>query len=380
MSLFETSEDPVQELHQNVARPFERATAMPKSVYTSELFLDKEIRNIFAREWFCVGRTDGLPNPGDYLALELAGQPIMVVRDHKGKLRAQANVCRHRMSVLLEGRGNRRTIVCPYHGWTYGLDGRLRGAPAMTHNKGFDRSLYRLPQIRCEEWLGWILVSLNSEIERATQRFSAIETMVEDYDMVSYKQAFFETWEWNTNWKVLAENFMESYHLPVCHAATIGGLSKVDDVTCPAGHERFNYHTLQKEESFTLSIAHSNNRRMQGERRLTTYLLSIYPSLMITLTPGYFWYLSLYPLATGRVRIYYGGGFSRDFAEDSDSEHHVAELRQLLDEVNAEDRKCTERVYSGLSSDFATPGHLSHLERPNFEFARYLSRRIDQPE
>ena len=378
MNLFETSADPVQELHQNVAQPFEQATAMPKSVYTSEYFLAKEIKNIFGREWFCVGRADGLPNPGDYLALDLAGQPIMVVRDHKGTLRAQANVCRHRMSVLLEGRGNRRTIVCPYHGWTYGLDGRLRGAPAMTHNKGFDRSQYRLPQIRCEEWLGWILISLNSEIESAAQRLADVEAMIEDYDMASYKQAFFEIWEWNTNWKVLAENFMESYHLPVCHTATIGGLSKVDDVRCPPGHERFNYHTLQKEESFTISIAHPNNRRMQGERRLTTYLLSIYPSLMITLTPGYFWYLSLYPLAAGKVRIYFGGGMSLDFAEDSGSAQHFSELRQLLDEVNAEDRKCTERVFAGLMSDFPAPGHLSHLERPNFEFARYLSRQVDQ--
>jgi len=349
---------------------------MPKSVYTSDAFLQKEISEIFAKEWFCVGRVDGLPNPGDFMALELAGQPVMVVRDHRGILRAQANVCRHRMSVLLEGRGNRRTIVCPYHGWTYGLDGRLRGAPAMTRNEGFDRSQYRLPQIRCEEWLGWILVSLNPEIESAASKLARIEKMIGDYDMASYKQAFFETWEWNTNWKVLAENFMESYHLPVCHAASIGGLSKVDDVECPHGYDEFNYHTLQKEETFTLSIAHPNNRRLKGERRFTTYLLSIYPSMMVTLTPGYFWYLSLYPLETGKVRIYFGGGMSKEFAEDPDSERHFSELRKLLDVVNLEDRTCTERVYAGLVSDFPSPGHLSHLELPNYEFAQYLSRKV----
>ena len=367
---------PAAELAENVSQPFERARAMPKSVYSSEDFLQLELENIFRKDWFCVGRADGLANPGDYLAFELAGQPVMVVRDKDGQLRAQANVCRHRMSKIVEGSGNTRTFVCPYHGWTYGLDGRLRGAPGMARNREFDRSLYRLPQIRCETWLGWVLVTLNPEAPPVHKHLAEVESMIEDYDMQDYTQGFFEVLEWNTNWKILAENFMESYHLPVCHAKTIGGLSKVDEVECPEGRPAFNYHTLQKEPEFTLSVAHPDNVRLKGDRRFMTWLLAIYPSMLVTLTPGYFWYLSLHPVTPGRVRIFFGGGMSKEFTNDPDGGKHFAEVRKLLDEVNEEDRGCTERVYAGSLSEFAEPGHLSHLERPNFEFANYLSRRI----
>lgn len=376
MDDFALTSGPAAELAENVSQPFERARAMPKSVYSSEDFLQLELENIFRKDWFCAGRADGFANPGDYLAFELAGQPVMVVRDNDGQMRAQANVCRHRMSKIVEGSGNARTFVCPYHGWTYGLDGRLRGAPGMARNSDFDRTRYRLPQIRCETWLGWVLVTLNPEAPPVHEHLAEVESLIEDYDMQGYTQGFFEVLEWNTNWKVLAENFMESYHLPVCHAKTIGGLSKVDEVECPEGRPTFNYHTLQKEAEFTLSVAHPDNLRLKGDRRFMTWLLAIYPSMLITLTPGYFWYLSLHPVTPGRVRIFFGGGMSKEFANDPDGEKHFAEVRKLLDEVNEEDRGCTERVYAGSLSEFAEPGHLSHLERPNFEFANYLSRRI----
>ena len=128
---------PLQELRANVAQPFERAHAMPKSVYTSPEFLALEERHIFARDWLCAGRAESLPNPGDYLTMEITGEPVIVLRDRDGELRAMSNVCRHRMSTLLQGRGHVRSIVCPYHAWTYNLDGTLRGAPAMAANEAF---------------------------------------------------------------------------------------------------------------------------------------------------------------------------------------------------------------------------------------------------
>jgi len=175
---------------------------------------------------------------------------------------------------------------------------------------------------------------------------------------------------------VLAENFMESYHLPVCHRGTIGGLSKLDEMICPPGHDAFNYHTILKDESFNIGIAHPSNTRLQGERRRMTYLLALYPSLMITLTPGYFWYLSLHPVGVGEVDIMFGGGLSKDFMDDESAIKHFTELKTLLDEVNVEDRGCTEKVYKGLCSELAVPGPLSHLERPNYDFAHYLASRI----
>jgi phenylpropionate dioxygenase-like ring-hydroxylating dioxygenase large terminal subunit len=366
---------PVRELVENVSAPFERARAMPRSVYSSPDFLKAELSDVFARDWVSVGRASGLKQPGDYIAFELAGQPIIVLRDGEGVLRAMSNVCRHRMSTLVEGRGSARAIVCPYHGWTYNLDGSLRGAPAMTRNEAFCKEDYRLPAVRCEEWLGWIMVTLNPDAPPVAQDLAEVEALIEDFDMGSYVETFRETHRWDTNWKVLAENFMESYHLPVCHSGTIGGLSRLEDMVCPPGKRMFNYHTILKDDSLKIALAHPSNSRLKGDRRRTTFLLSVYPSLLVTLTPGYFWYLSLHPHGVGQVDIVYGGGMSPDFAYSPEAQDHFAAEKRLLDKVNVEDRGCTEAVYRGLLSDLATPGHLSHLERPNFDFAQYLAER-----
>ena len=364
------------ELADNAAAPFEQAHAMPTSVYTCDKFLDSELEHVFGQDWFCAGRASSLSETGDYLTLDLAGQPVMVIRGQDGQLQAQSNVCLHRMSTLLEGRGNTRAIVCPYHAWTYELDGRLRGAPAMDQNQSFCKEGMRLPGVRCEEWLGYIMVSLNPDAAPVTVRLADVEAMIDDYDLTSYQESFFETHLWDTNWKVLAENFMESYHLPVCHRGTIGGLSRLDEMECPSGKPSFNYHTILKDESLQIAMAHPDNKRMKGQRRRTTYLLAIYPSLMITLTPGYFWYLSLHPQGVDKVRIMFGGGMSADYTKDADAKAHFDTLKTLLDAVNVEDRGCTEKVYRGLCSDAAVPGPLSHLERPNYEFAQYLASRI----
>ena len=365
-----------EELAANVSAPFQQAHAMPRSVYRSEAFLQQELESIFKQDWFCAGRASSLSNQGDYLTLELAGQPIMVVRDKDGQLRAQSNVCLHRMSTLLEGRGNKSSIVCPYHAWTYELSGKLRAAPAMNQNISFCKKEKHLPSVRCEEWLGWIMVTLNDSAEPVTEVLAGVEELVGDFGMEHYQETFFETHTWNTNWKVLAENFMESYHLPVCHKGTIGGLSKLDEMVCPPGLPAFNYHTILKDDSLKIAMAHENNTALTGDRRRTTYLLAIYPSLLITLTPGYFWYLSLHPDGVDKVKIMFGGGMSQDYINDPESQANFTALKTLLDEVNVEDKGCTEKVYKGLCSGFAVPGPLSHLERPNYDFAHYLSNRV----
>ncbi len=369
--------DPIADLRRNTSVPFEQARAMPTSVYTSEDFVEAELKHVFRKDWYCVGRADALSKTGDYVTAELAGQPIAVLRDADHQLRAMSNVCLHRMSTLLQGRGNAKTIVCPYHAWTYNLDGKLRGAPAMTQNDAFCKDHYRLPQVRCEEWLGWVFVCLDPDAEPVSVQLAEVADMIAAYDMTNYSESFYEEHVWDTNWKVLAENFMESYHLPVCHAGTIGGLSKLEDMVCPPGRPAFNYHTILKDESLRIAMAHpTKNDRLKGEERRTTYLLALYPSLMITLTPGYFWYISLHPKGPGQVHIRFGGGMSNDFAEDTDISENFTQLKTLLDEVNVEDRGCTEKVFNGLCSDAATPGHLSHLERPNYDFAQYLMGKI----
>jgi phenylpropionate dioxygenase-like ring-hydroxylating dioxygenase large terminal subunit len=367
---------PAAELHANVSVPFERAFAMPKAVYTSPEFLALEQKHVFAQDWLCAGRAESLPDAGDYLTMEIAGEPVVVLRDRDGAIRAMSNVCRHRMSTLLQGRGKVRAITCPYHAWTYNLDGSLRGAPAMTLNEGFCKEALGLPAIRCEVWQGWIMVTLNPEVPAPVEALSEVTDLIAPFDMTGYRETFRENFRWATNWKVLAENFMESYHLPMCHAGTIGGASKLEEMVCPTGGAGFNYHWILKNDSVPLALAHPSNTKLEGDDRRKTWLLAIYPSLLITLTPGYFWYLSLTPDGPGHVQVLFGGGMSEDWLADPAAEAHLASVRALLDDVNVEDKGCTEKVYRGLCSDLAQPGPLSHLERPNFEFAQYLARRI----
>ncbi len=370
------SRSALSELRATVAVPFERAHAMPKSVYTSPEFLALEQQHIFAAEWLCAGRAEALPNPGDYLTMQIAGEPVIVLRGHDGQMRALSNVCRHRMSTLLEGRGSVRSIVCPYHAWTYNLDGALRGAPAMGLNQGFSKDRLGLPQVRCTVWQGWILVSLNPAATDPAVQLADVDRLVGYLDMSSYRETFRESFRWATNWKVLAENFMESYHLPVCHSGTIGGTVDLLKMTCPDGTAAFNYHYILKNDSLPLTLAHPSNTALQGDQRRTTWLLSIYPALLITLTPGYFWYLSLTPDGPGHVNVLYGGGMSADWCADPGAVAHLAQLKTLLDAVNDEDKGCTEKVYQGLLAGLSAPGPLSHLERPNFEFARYIASKM----
>ena len=346
---------------------------MPKSVYTSPDFADAERKHIFARDWPCAGRTDALPNPGDYLTMHIAGEPIIILRDKDGILRGMSNVCRHRMSTLLMGRGNTKSIVCPYHAWTYNLDGTLRGAPAMTLNEAFCKDQIALPKIRVENWLGWIMVTLNPDAPDPHTQLKDVENLVGYLDMSTYRETFREEFRWATNWKVLAENFMESYHLPVCHSGTIGGSVDLMKMTCPEGFAAFNYHYIMKNDTIPLSLAHPSNTVLKGDQRRITWLLSVYPALLITLTPGYFWYLCLTPDGPGHVNVLYGGGMSADWCADPDAVGHLTKIKALLDDVNIEDKACVERVYQGLCAQMSSPGTLSHLERPNFEFAHYIA-------
>ena len=363
-------------LQASASRPFEEAHAMPPEVYTSPGFLELEKEGIFASEWQCLGRASALSSQGDYLTADINGQPILVVRTLEGELRAMSNVCLHRMSVLLEGRGNARTIVCPYHAWSYKLNGDLLGAPLMADQTGFCKDAYTLPALRLEVWQGWIYVTLDAEARPMAERMAELDALVAPYEMGNYVETFYEEHVWNTNWKILAENFMESYHLPMLHRATVGPYSKLEEMECPPGLETFNYHWITKEATLAIGNAHPDNRRLEGHWRKTTALLAIYPTHLITLTPGYFWYLVLQPRGVDRVHIRFGGGLAPEFVSDPKAGEYMAQLKKLLDEVNAEDRRGVEAVFRGVQAPLARPGQLNRLERPNYDFARYIARRV----
>jgi len=369
-------ENAVEALRAGAQAPFDDARAMHPSVYTAPELLARERERIFAHEWICVGRASVVANPGDYLTCEIADQPIVVLRDLDGVLRALSNVCLHRMSVLLKGTGRSRSIVCPYHAWTYNLDGTLRAAPQMDHPSGFCREAYRLPELRVEAWRGWIYVTLDPSRPPVAEHFAELDALIARYGMEDYVETFREEHVWDTNWKILAENFMESYHLPMLHHATVGPHSRIEEMECPPGRAAFNYHWITKDATLPIGNAHPDNRKLEGDWRRTVALLAIYPTQLVSLTPGYFWYLLLSPRGVGRVHMVFGGGLAPEFIRDPRGVEYMATLKSLLDAVNAEDRRGVEDVFRGVRAPLARPGHLSYLERPNYDFARYLAAKL----
>ncbi len=358
--------------------PFEDATAMPPEIYTSEDILELEKREIFASEWVCAGRANEIPETGDYITYTIADQPVFVTRDGKGNVRAYANVCRHRMMQLLEGSGNRKRIVCPYHAWTYDLGGKLIGAPHMERSNAFEKKNICLPEVNVEIWEGWIYLSLNADAVPVVETLKPLAKIVERYSMSDYIPVVTEDHVWQTNWKLLTENFMEGYHLPVAHKETVGAWIAVEETEFPKKVAKgFTYQSFVKESTATYGVAHKQNKRLKGKWRNTSLLPSVFPSHMYVLAPDHLWYLSLRPDGVGKTQIRFGVALAPEVHKNlKDVDSFVENLVGFFRQVNEEDRQVVEGIYRGARAPFTQPGALSWLERELHDFMKYLAARL----
>lgn len=363
------------------ALPQNQATAMPPAMYTSKELLELEQKYIFSTQWLCAGLTDSLNAPGHYITYTINQQPIVIIRQRDNSIRAFANVCQHRMMQLLDGSGEcqQKRIVCPYHAWTYQIDGRLIGAPHMQQRPGFDTKCHSLPEVRCEIWEGFIYVTLNPDILPVSTLLSNLHTVIAPYRMADYIQIVQEDRVWNTNWKLLTENFMEGYHLPVAHRATVGARFPVEDTKFSEKppNTAFTYQSFTKTGTAPLGNAHADNTWLTGEQRVTSILPTIFPSHMYSLAPDHLWYLSLQPLGADKVQIRYGAALAPEVLNAAtDPEQLKHDITNFLAEVNEEDRYVVEGILKGTNAPLSIPGPLCWLERENHEFTQYLARQL----
>ncbi|MFO1081051.1 MAG: aromatic ring-hydroxylating dioxygenase subunit alpha [Reyranellaceae bacterium] len=199
-----------------------RARHLPGGIYSSKEIYEQELQRYFFRDWLFMGRVEQFANPGDYEARRILGRPIVIARDQEGQLGAFYNMCRHRGVEVAEGRGNTRIFKCPYHGWTYDLAGRLRGAAHMRDSDGFDPKTCRLPRVALEVWRGNIFVSFAAEPPPFAETIAEFE---KDFAMLATEKcrlADVTRLELNCNWKFMHENLMDFYHVHVLHAKTFG--------------------------------------------------------------------------------------------------------------------------------------------------------------
>ncbi len=216
---------------QGSPKPLLEASALPAECYTDAEFFRAEIAHIHRRNWFFAGRADELASPGDYRAIETVGGPVIVLRDRAGDLRAFANCCRHRGSLLLEGSGNVRAIACPYHGWGYRLDGTLMAAPDMETTIGFDKAEHGLAPIRLATWQGFIFLNFDDGAPDLPAHLGNLPELLGSYRFDEMICTWRQEIECRCNWKLLVENALESYHTGLVHAATVGAQLSVTPAT-----------------------------------------------------------------------------------------------------------------------------------------------------
>ena len=360
--------------------PLSAARAMPPAMYHDEEIAALEVERLFAADWLAVGLAAEVPEPGDFQTFSIADEPVVVLRGDDGQLRCFANVCRHRMMVLLEGRGSlaRQRITCPYHAWTYDTHGQLIAAGHMQRTDGFEKSSVCLPEFRLEEWHGWIYVTLNPDASPIASLLKKMEPFVERFEMEHYVPVVQTNEVWNTNWKFLTENFAEGYHLPVAHAATVGAWMPMTSVVFPdQQHEAFTYQMFVKDENAVYGRAHDSNTRLEGEWRYTTFMPTIFPSHMYILAPDHLWYLSLRPNGPDQVHVRFGMALAPEVHAALDGDDSwTQEMAAFFGRVNNEDRVVVEGIHAGSSSAFAKAGPLSWLEHELHDLMGYLARRL----
>src|SRR5471030_298317 len=196
-----------------------RASTIPARWYTDPAMLEGERHSVFGRTWQAVGRTDSVAAPGSYFGCEIAGEPVLVVRGRDGCLRAFSNVCRHRGSLLAEGHGHGEVIRCPYHGWTYALDGSLFGQPEFESVEDWDRSQVCLPRFQVAEWGPFVFVNQDPDAPPLDEVLGAIPAEIARIGCAIDRLRFSYRRDYTIacNWKVYIDNYLEGYHLPTAH-------------------------------------------------------------------------------------------------------------------------------------------------------------------
>jgi choline monooxygenase len=338
--------------------PLGVATAGEPAFYLDPAVFRAEIEHIHLKNWFFAGRVEDLASPGAYKAIETVGGPAFLVRGQDGVLRAFANACRHRGSLLLEGCGIAKAITCPYHAWVYRLDGALSAAPAMREVPGFDKDQHHLAALRLEVWEGAIFLNYDSSAPSLATHLGNLPDLLGSHrfgDMVKVWEIEIEV---NCNWKMLLENAMESYHTGLVHAATVGAQQSV---SFPTDGE---WEVIQVLSDQSIAVMDGDPpfppiEGLSEQSRKGTYFTLIQPTTQFACAQDCIWWLSVRPVAVDRSVLSVGGCFPKEYLALPDFSARAAPYIKRWEAVAREDAGILEKQQRGLSSVLAKPGVLS---------------------
>jgi phenylpropionate dioxygenase-like ring-hydroxylating dioxygenase large terminal subunit len=363
-------------------RPLEECETLPPFCYTSEAFFRREVERVFMKAWNFIGRADRIPNAGDYFAFDFVGVPVIVVRGHDGEVRALANSCRHRGTVIAVGEGNARAFRCPYHSWAYGLDGKLLSAPGIERARNFDFAEFGLVPLRLECWAGFMFLNFDAGAAPLVEWLGDLPRRLASYrfeDMVCVRR---KEYVLECNWKVYVENAMESYHVPTVHRSTLQRQKGPPSQKQPTQGE---WIALWKEHEGSRALLAGERgfphiEGLEGEAARGTWYPLIYPSTMFGATRDCMWWLELHPLSAACTRLIVGSAFPKKTVARNDFSEIVERYYRRWDTSIPEDNDISNLQQKGLSSPFARPGRLTHLEPLVHDLANWvLDSVLDEP-
>jgi glycine betaine catabolism A len=360
--------------------------SLPGSYYTSEAMLKVEEERIFAKSWLCVGRADSLVKAGQAISVEVAGDSVLIVRDRSGTLHGFFNVCRHRGTRLcLTGPAEfRSTIRCPYHGWTYGLDGRLLAVPNLPDMPKSIKASHGLRRVGLETWSGYLWVNVDNEagslaeqIEpQLAERLGGVDVLAR-YGIEHLGLAKRIVYDVRANWKALVENFTECYHCRVIHPELTAAIpefsSGYGSISGGRGHGAELANDL---EGFSRS-GQATRRPLPGlgpHDRLF-YGVILLPNVFLILVPDHVAFFRLEPLAPDLTRVTCDWLFEREAL--ADPAFDPSDAVEILDITNRQDFEVCERCQLGMGSrSFRDGGVLVPQEHLIASFYDYLASEI----
>jgi choline monooxygenase len=335
----------------DASAPLAEANTIPSSWYTDARVAELEKQNVFIRNWQAIARTDQLTVPGQYVTATIAGEPIVVVRGSDAKLRAFFNVCRHHaMTVMNEPCGQAQHLRCPYHGWTYSLEGELRGMTEFEGVCNFDRSQNGLVPVRVETWENFVWINLDPHAEPLEKFLGALVGLARPLGFTELKFVERRSYTLQCNWKVYVDNFLDGgYHVPHMHK----GLNSVLD------YKNYTIENVDRTcvQSSPVAIDSGSEASAAATRKGDrAFYFWQYPNFMLNWYEGYLDTNLVLPLAVDRCEVI----FDFYFGDVSPSNMpYIQKSISVSERVQQEDIVICDGVQRGLSSRAYQAGRLS---------------------
>jgi Rieske 2Fe-2S family protein len=366
----------------NAARRTFGAKTLAGEYYTSRDVYAAEAERIFRRSWLCVARESEIAAPGDYLLVELDGENLILLRDQNGKARCYYNVCRHRGTRLCEqAQGNvGRALACPYHAWTYDLEGRLVAAPNMRDVEGFRLADYPLKAVAAATWEGFVIINLSDSPAPFEVVFEPLIGRFRSWrlaELISVRKLAYVV---NANWKLIFQNYNECYHCPRVHPC-LNALTPFKSAANDLEEGRFLGGPMLLAEGVETM---SRDGRLCGdifpdlvaEDRRRVYYFSIFPTLFLSPHPDCVLVHRIERVSIGATRVVCEFLFPPSSTAKPDFDPRPAV--EFWDEVNRQDWRVCELSQQGVTSRAYEPAPYSHLESIVAAFDRCYLRELER--